>query len=155
MTRSGGGPESGGGRDPKSDDSRSAASESKSREGRVPPGGRRLKKMARSAQSGSAGAYQGAFEATIAIVASAGIGLWADSHFGTEPRWLIVGLIVGFGALVLRLARMAKLLTPTVDDDTEANASAREEREGHGDRAQADPTARDEDEERDETGGNA
>ena len=54
-------------------------------------------------------AYQGALEAVFAILIAAGAGYWADQHFGTGPRWLIVGTILGFGSFVLRLFRMRKL----------------------------------------------
>jgi F0F1-type ATP synthase assembly protein I len=54
-------------------------------------------------------AYQGALEAVLAIVIAMGAGFWADRHFGTEPRWLIVGTCLGFAAFVLRLWRMRKL----------------------------------------------
>jgi len=56
-----------------------------------------------------AAAYQGALEAVFALAIGAGIGYWADGHFASSPRWLIVGTIVGFGAFVLRLFRMRKL----------------------------------------------
>ena len=54
-------------------------------------------------------AYQGALEAVFAIVIGIGAGFWADQHFGTEPRWMIVGTCLGFGSFVLRLWRMRKL----------------------------------------------
>jgi len=54
-------------------------------------------------------AYQGALEAVLAIVIAMGAGYWADRHFGTEPRWLIVGTCLGFASFVLRLFRMRKL----------------------------------------------
>ncbi len=54
-------------------------------------------------------AYQGALEAVLAIVITAGVGAWADQRFGTEPRWLILGTCLGFAAFVLRLFRMRKL----------------------------------------------
>lgn len=55
-------------------------------------------------------AYQGALEAVFAILISMGIGYWADQHFDTAPRFLILGVIVGFGSFVLRLSRMRRLL---------------------------------------------
>jgi F0F1-type ATP synthase assembly protein I len=58
-------------------------------------------------------AYQGALEAVLAIVIAIGVGYWADKHFGTEPRWLIVGTCIGFGSFVLRLWRMRKLFEDT------------------------------------------
>lgn len=54
-------------------------------------------------------AYQGALEAVLAIIIAMGAGYWADRHFGTEPRWLIVGTCLGFASFVLRLWRMRKL----------------------------------------------
>ena len=54
-------------------------------------------------------AYQGALEAVLAIVITAGVGYWADQRFGTAPRWLILGTCLGFAAFVLRLFRMRKL----------------------------------------------
>ncbi len=54
-------------------------------------------------------AYQGALEAVLAIVISAGAGHWADQRFGTAPRWLILGTCLGFAAFVLRLFRMRTL----------------------------------------------
>lgn len=54
-------------------------------------------------------AYQGALEAVLAIIISAGIGYWADQRFDTKPRWLIVGTCIGFAAFVLRLFRMRTL----------------------------------------------
>ena len=55
-------------------------------------------------------AYQGALEAVFAIIIGIGAGFWADRHFGTEPRWVIVGAIFGFGAFVMRLWQMRKLV---------------------------------------------
>jgi F0F1-type ATP synthase assembly protein I len=62
-----------------------------------------------------AAAYQGALEAVLAIVIAAGIGYWADGQLGTSPRWLIVGMAVGFGSFVLRLWRMRRLFEQPTD----------------------------------------
>lgn len=116
MTRSNGGP----GSDFEGDGTGRGNGQSDGRKGDVPelPGGRRLKKIAGSSSSLAGRAYQGAMEAVLAIVIATGLGYWADARFGTSPRWLIVGAIVGFGAFVLRLARMAKLVEdPTQDED--------------------------------------
>jgi len=51
-------------------------------------------------------AYQGAFEAVIAIVVAGVLGGFADAWLGTSPWLLIAGVILGFGAFVLRLVRM-------------------------------------------------
>jgi F0F1-type ATP synthase assembly protein I len=65
-----------------------------------------------------AAAYQGAVEAVFAIFVAMGIGWWADSRYGTSPRWLLVGLGVGFGSFVLRLWRMRTLIeTDAADPD--------------------------------------
>ena len=55
-------------------------------------------------------AYQGAFEAVFAIVIGAGLGYAADRRFGTEPWGVLVGLGLGFGAFVLRLVRLGRVL---------------------------------------------
>ena len=82
------------------------------------PGKGRFEKIASSSGTQAGRAYQGAMESVFAIVIGAGAGYWADSHFGSSPRWLVVGAIVGFGAFVLRLARMAKL----IEEDTRNQA---------------------------------
>jgi F0F1-type ATP synthase assembly protein I len=53
-------------------------------------------------------AYQGALEAVFAILVGGGLGYWADAHFGTAPRYLVIGVVVGFAAFVLRLLRLGK-----------------------------------------------
>ena len=53
-------------------------------------------------------AYQGALEAVFAILIAAGLGYWADEHFGSGPLFLLVGVVVGFAAFVLRLLRLGK-----------------------------------------------
>ena len=92
------------------------------------PGQKRLTRFAESASGAAGSAYQGAIEAAFAVVIATGIGYWADERFGTSPRWLIVGAIVGFGALVLRLARMGKLLQePDQLDQESPGETARNE----------------------------
>ena len=53
-------------------------------------------------------AYQGAFEAVFAILIAALLGNLADDHFGTAPRYLLVGFVIGFAAFVLRLVRIGR-----------------------------------------------
>ena len=53
-------------------------------------------------------AYQGAFEAVFAILVAGGIGIWADDHFGTTPRYLLIGLAIGFCSFVVRLLRLGR-----------------------------------------------
>lgn len=55
-------------------------------------------------------AYQGAFEAFIAILIAMGIGYWADQRFETSPTFLLIGTAIGFAAFVLRLVRLGRQL---------------------------------------------
>jgi F0F1-type ATP synthase assembly protein I len=55
-------------------------------------------------------AYQGAFEAVLAIPIAIGGGYWLDGRFDTSPILLLVGAAVGFGAFVLRLVRLGHQL---------------------------------------------
>jgi F0F1-type ATP synthase assembly protein I len=66
-------------------------------------------------------AYQGAFEAVVAILIAAGIGLWADRHFDTSPRYVLIGTIVGFAAFVMRLVRLGRQLYPDASEENEQN----------------------------------
>lgn len=52
------------------------------------------------------GAYEGGLQAALAVVISMGLGIWADSHFGTSPVGLFVGLGIGFGAFILRIWKL-------------------------------------------------
>jgi F0F1-type ATP synthase assembly protein I len=61
-------------------------------------------------------AYQGAVEAVFAILIAAGLGYWADQHFGTSPRYLLIGMVVGFSAFVLRLLRLGRQLQERASD---------------------------------------
>jgi F0F1-type ATP synthase assembly protein I len=45
-------------------------------------------------------------EAVFSIPVAMGLGYWADSRFGTEPIFLLAGVVLGFAAFVLRLVRM-------------------------------------------------
>jgi F0F1-type ATP synthase assembly protein I len=58
-------------------------------------------------------AYEGAFEAVIAVIAATGFGYWADSYFDSSPIGLIVGAVIGFAAMVLRLVRLGRDLGMT------------------------------------------
>lgn len=51
-------------------------------------------------------AYEGAFEAVVALIVSALVGYWADGYFGSSPWLMIVGVVLGFAAMVLRLFRL-------------------------------------------------
>jgi F0F1-type ATP synthase assembly protein I len=71
-------------------------------------GQQRIKGIAESAVSAQAKVYNSVFEAVGAIIIAALMGWFADDYFGTKPRYLIIGVIIGFAAFVLRLMRMAK-----------------------------------------------
>jgi F0F1-type ATP synthase assembly protein I len=65
-------------------------------------------------------AYQAALEAVFAIPVAGGLGYWADSRFGTEPIGLLVGLVLGFAAFVVRISRMRRLVeAPSEGDESE------------------------------------
>lgn len=57
-----------------------------------------------------AGVYQGSVEAVVALLLAMGLGYWADEKFETAPVLLLVGVVIGFGAFVLRLMRMRHLV---------------------------------------------
>ena len=67
------------------------------------PGRQRLKRV--SSRAGS-DAYQGAFEAVGAVLVACGFGYWFDKSWETRPWGLIVGVVIGFAAMVLRLIRL-------------------------------------------------
>ena len=53
-----------------------------------------------------ASAYQGAFEAVLAVPIAVGFGYWAGGHLGSSTTGVIVGAVIGFASMVLRLTRM-------------------------------------------------
>jgi F0F1-type ATP synthase assembly protein I len=55
-------------------------------------------------------AYQGAFEAVMAIPIAIGGGYWLDGRFDTSPILLLAGAAIGFAAFVLRLVRLGRQL---------------------------------------------
>jgi F0F1-type ATP synthase assembly protein I len=62
-------------------------------------------------------AYQWALEAAVSVPIAIGLGYWADERFGTSPKLLFVGVLIGFGALVRGLLRIRRLVEPGPDDD--------------------------------------
>ena len=83
------------------------------------PGRQRFKRAAATAGSD---AYQGAFEAIGSILVGGGFGYWADLTWETEPWLLLIGLALGFAAMVLRLLRLGKELE--LDDGSAATAAS-------------------------------
>lgn len=72
-----------------------------------PPG------LGRGLSAQGARAYEWALEAVFAIPIGAGLGYLADSQLGTGPWGVMIGLVFGFAAFVLRLMRMRNLVGPT------------------------------------------
>ena len=66
-------------------------------------------------------AYQWALEAVFSIPIAIGLGYWADSAWGTGPYLLLLGVILGFSAFVLRLLRIRSLVEEDVKEATEAS----------------------------------
>lgn len=72
-------------------------------------------------------AYQGAFEAFVAILIGMGIGYWVDQRFGTSPLYLLIGTAVGFASFVLRLVRLGRQIQQLQDaSDGSPNSSAKD-----------------------------
>jgi len=67
-------------------------------------------------RSRQAAAYQGSFEAVFAILIAAVLGDLADDHFGTAPRYLLVGFAIGFASFVLRLVKLGRTLQNSAPD---------------------------------------
>ena len=89
------------------------------------PGRRRLKRAAAAAGSE---AYQGAFEAVGSVLVACGIGYWIDSRWETAPYGVLIGAIVGFAAMVLRLVRLGRELHPDAGTGDSPDAAERGER---------------------------
>jgi F0F1-type ATP synthase assembly protein I len=77
------------------------------------------------------GAYQGAVEATGALVISVLLGAWGDSKLDSSPTFLFIGLAVGFGAFILRLTRLLREVSAS-EDDTADTANTADEANGAG-----------------------
>lgn len=101
------------------------------------PGRRRVKRAAASNTAGDA--YQGAFEAVMAVLVGAGFGYWVDWRWDTTPYGVLSGVVIGFAAMVLRLLRLGRELVP----GTESTAALVPEpkAEADGDRGPAEAPA--------------
>ena len=66
-------------------------------------------------------AYQGTVEAVFSVLIGAGIGYAADRYFDSTPWLMLVGLVMGFGAFVLRLSRLARQLGRQGDNSEQVN----------------------------------
>jgi F0F1-type ATP synthase assembly protein I len=69
-------------------------------------------------------AYQGAFEAVIAILIGSGIGLWVDNRYETSPYGLLIGTVIGFSSFVLRLVRLGRNLHEQADEEAAAGGDS-------------------------------
>lgn len=85
------------------------------------PGRDRVKRAV--ARAGS-DAYQGAFEAVGAVLLGCGVGFFVDDRWETAPWGVLIGAVIGFAAMVLRLVRLGKELHPdgTAGNDQNTNA---------------------------------
>jgi hypothetical protein len=71
--------------------------------------------LKRAAASAANDAYQGAFEAVGSVLIACAFGYWVDRYWDTSPIGLLVGAVIGFAAMVLRLMRMGKEIYPDGD----------------------------------------
>ncbi len=89
------------------------------------PGRDRVKRAV--ARAGS-DAYQGAFEAVGAVLLGCGVGFFVDDRWETAPWGVLIGAVIGFAAMVLRLVRLGKELhpegAPGGDQNTNTNTNA-------------------------------
>jgi ATP synthase protein I len=73
-------------------------------------------------------AYEGSVESVFAILVGVGFGYLADRQFETSPWGLLVGLLIGFSAFVLRLVRLGRQLEASATS-SEASDPGGEEQE--------------------------
>lgn len=83
------------------------------------PGRQRMKRLATAAGSD---AYQGAFEAIGAVLVGGGFGYWADLTWDSSPWGFLIGIALGFAAMVVRLLRLGKELE--FDEGTGATSAS-------------------------------
>jgi len=91
------------------------------------PGRDRVKRAV--ARAGS-DAYQGAFEAVGAVLLGCGVGFFVDDRWETAPWGVLIGAVIGFAAMVLRLVRLGKELHPdgAAGNDQNTNTNAQLDR---------------------------
>ena len=71
--------------------------------------------------------YQGAFEAVIAVLISAGFGYWLDGYFDTAPILLLIGIALGFSSFTVRLIRLGRWMKGA--NSSEAGESKKESKQ--------------------------
>jgi len=74
-------------------------------------------------KTGMGAKYQGPMEAVLAIPIAAGFGHLADRQWESAPAGLLIGLALGFGAFILRLARMRPSDPETSEEPSSKNDS--------------------------------
>ena len=79
-------------------------------------------------------AFEGAFEASIAVVVALALGYYCDRWLGTEPVFLFVGLVVGAVAGFRRLLRI-QWPAPQTGGEHERDARADDDADGSDDPA--------------------
>ena len=84
----------------------------------------RLQRMATTTPHGRA--YQGAAEAVFSTLICVGIGYWADTRFGTEPLYTLIGAGLGFCTFVLRLLRLGRLVEELSEEHQAEGAEGEE-----------------------------
>lgn len=89
------------------------------------PGRDRVKRAV--ARAGS-DAYQGAFEAVGAVLLGCGVGFFVDDRWETAPWGVLIGAVIGFAAMVLRLVRLGKELHPDGAAGNDQNTNAQLDR---------------------------
>ena len=74
-------------------------------------------------------AYEGAMEAAVALVAPVVLGYWLDKYFETAPIATVVGTVLGFAAMLLRLLRFARTFDPTGRNGSDRTAGQENEQD--------------------------
>ena len=62
-------------------------------------------------------AYEGITESAFALLLPIGLGYWLDGQFGTRPIGLLVGVGLGFAAMMLRLVRWSRAANPAAGEE--------------------------------------
>jgi F0F1-type ATP synthase assembly protein I len=71
-------------------------------------------------------AYQGSVEAVFAVLICAGLGYLADERWSSEPKGLLIGVVIGFSAFVLRLMRLGEELSGESSTENDKNEDRNE-----------------------------
>jgi F0F1-type ATP synthase assembly protein I len=58
-----------------------------------------------------------------AILIAGGLGYWADGYFDSAPLYLVIGMVVGFAAFVLRLLRLGGQIEELSESEGPASSS--------------------------------